>query len=216
MAFPFMKKETLAAGKGFPPTERVRELSSKGFSEIDIIDVLRREGFSPEEIDKALTETTKNEVSATRPSLPKMETEERLPTLDDILPPAEKEMPVLPESSLPEGYYQSQPYQTEEFIDYVVQERVRELNEKFIEFSVRTEELDKRIASINERVEEIMRIRSTEQTQVITKIDSFKDSVTEIDMRIGSLEKAFKETLPALIESVRALSDIVQRFKREA
>jgi hypothetical protein len=40
--------------------------------------------------------------------------------------------------------------------------------------------------------------------------------MNEVNMRMASLEKAFKETLPALIESVRSLSDLVQRLKREA
>jgi hypothetical protein len=35
-----------------------------------------------------------------------------------------------------------------------------------------------------------------------------------METRIAGLEKAFKDALPALIESVRALSDVVQRMKK--
>lgn len=214
MPLPFLTKKA-PEGKGILPVERVRELASKGFSEIDIIDILRREGYSPEEIDKALTQATKAEVTAARPTQPAAETEPKLPTLEEIAPPEPRGMPEVPETSLPEEYYQ-QTYPVEEYIDYIVQTRMQELNEKFIEFSTKTNELEKRIENLNERIEEFVRMRNVEQTQLLSRIDAFKDTVVEVDTRIGGLEKAFKETLPALIESVRALSDLVQRLKREA
>jgi hypothetical protein len=40
-----------------------------------------------------------------------------------------------------------------------------------------------------------------------------KDLIEEMNVRLESLEKAFKETLPALIESIRALSELTQRLK---
>jgi hypothetical protein len=42
-----------------------------------------------------------------------------------------------------------------------------------------------------------------------------KDTMVEMTGRLSSLEKAFKDALPALIESVRSLTDLVQRVKRE-
>jgi len=38
----------------------------------------------------------------------------------------------------------------------------------------------------------------------------------DVDNRLTGLERAFKDTLPPLIESVRSLSDLVERLKREA
>ena len=45
----FLKKKTsdVIPSKGFTPTDRVKELAGRGFSEPEMIDVLRREGFSP-------------------------------------------------------------------------------------------------------------------------------------------------------------------------
>ncbi len=66
MKLPFFgesKKAEESAGRGYVPTDRVRELTGRGFSELDTIDVLRREGFSPDEIDKALTQTLKEGVT---------------------------------------------------------------------------------------------------------------------------------------------------------
>ena len=43
----------------------VKELSDKGFSEPEMIDVLRKEGFSAEEIDRGLTQALELKVSGT-------------------------------------------------------------------------------------------------------------------------------------------------------
>jgi predicted transcriptional regulator len=93
---------------------------------------------------------------------------------------------------------------------------MNQINQRINGFSVRQKELEKRIIEMNERLKDTLNVRSGEQQQIITKIDSFSETVSDVNMRTANLEKAFKETLPALIESVRALSDLVVRIKREA
>jgi hypothetical protein len=283
-------------GRGYIPADRVRDLMGRGFSEIDTIDVLRREGFSPDEIDKGLTNAIKQGMNGSsngaypeeyanynagqqqqqQPQMPQMEMTGgasdafqkyqesvsgggpqqfsqpvqqapqmqqqqtpsfpprndnsssgsnsgsgsgsgagglHLPTMDD-LQPSKAEMPVVPESPLPDEYYQG--YQTEEYIDFVVQERTKELMEKMREIAGHNKELDGNVKLMTDRVGELSKTRFEQQQQVSSSIDELTESVKEVNMRIAGLEKAFKETLPALIESVRALSDLAQRFRREA
>lgn len=218
MALPFLKNP-LSKGKGSIPVERVRDLTGRGFSEVEVIDVLRKEGYSPEEIDNALTQTLK--FAATNPSQQETPEHQRgesaLPTLEDITPKQQQQAPQIPETSLPQEYYQNfqQNYPTEEYVDYVVQARMGEITQKITEFSVKAQEIERRIQEVSDRISEIMSLRNAEQTQILSKIEIFKEGVGDIETRIGGLEKAFKETLPSLIESVRALTDLVQRLKRE-
>ena len=219
MALPFLKNP-LAKGKGTIPVERVRDLTDRGFSEVEVIDVLRKEGYSPEEIDNALTQSLKFAASA--PTQPRQQpteyprSEPALPTLEEIIP-RQSQTQQLPETSLPQEYYQGyqQNYPTEEYVDYVVQARMGEINQKVTEFSVKAQEIERRIQEVSDRINEIMSLRNAEQTQILSKIETFKEGVDDIETRIGGLEKAFKETLPSLIESVRGLTDLVQRLKRE-
>src|SRR3972149_3615109 len=103
MAIPFFKKKTPVSGKGMVPTDRAKELTSKGFSEIEVIDILRKEGYSAEEIDKALTQAVKFGVTAEAPSQTAQSSSEKLPTLEEIAPtPLKAEMPEMPETSLPQ------------------------------------------------------------------------------------------------------------------
>ncbi len=227
MALPFLQHKQKAS-----PTDRVKELSGRGFAEAEMIDILRKEGYNPNDIDSALTSAMTSKVSEPAPSSYTQYTQQppapinapwenaqpqrnsALPTLEEITEKRPSALPQIPETSVPAEYYQ-QSYMTEEYVDYVIQARMGEFNQKIAEFSGRTQELAKRIEEVSDRINEIMSLRNAEQTQILSKIDTFKDSVGGIDTRIGSLERAFKETLPALIESVRALTDLVHRFKRE-
>jgi len=200
-----------SVGKGYVPIERIKDLASKGFSEPDMIDVLRKEGFSADEIDKALTEALKAGISGVTP--PAAQPAPALPTLEQLQP--QQQMPQIPETSLPGQYYQQQ-YAPEEYVEYLVKERTAEIDEKISEFMVRYEELEKRMAEVHEQINSMAKTRSSSEELILSKIESFKDVVSDVDTRLNSLEKAFKEMLPALIEAVRTLSDLVQRTKKEA
>lgn len=211
----FLKKKEpeVMLGKGFVPVDRVKEMSSRGFSEPEIIDVLRKEGFSAEEIDRALTQALSTTI--TGEAKPMVKEEPKLPKFEEIIKEASSpQAPVAPETSLPPEYYA--PYPTEEYVDYIVQTRLSEVNEKISEFSLKYSELEKRIMQINEQLTELLKTRTSEQQALLNRIDSFKENIEDLNVRFAGLERAFKETLPALIESVRALSDLVQRLKKEA
>ena len=49
-------------GKGIIPIDKVKESLSKGLSKIEVIDKLRKDKFSADEIDKAMLEGTKSAV----------------------------------------------------------------------------------------------------------------------------------------------------------
>ena len=224
VALPFLKKKEQPPAKTFVPIERVKELASRGFPEPEMFDVLRKEGYTPEAIDNALTASLKMNIS--EPSVAPAEYEqpqpapqpqhkaEQLPTLEELVP-QRQDMPQMPEQSLNQEYY-TQQYPAEDYIDYVVQARVSEVNERLNEFSIRHQEMEKRIGVISDQLTQMMNTRSSEQQQILTRIDGLGETANDVDIKVGSLEKIFRETLPALIESVRALSDLVQRLKREA
>jgi hypothetical protein len=206
------KEESMPLGKGFIPADRVRELSGKGFSEPEIIDVLRKEGFSAEEIDRALTQALKISVTGGPEDT-------GLPTLEDINPqPFETPQPTMPQMpERPLEYSQAYPeYGTEELVESIVHESMGEVDDKFQEFRMKQADLERRMTDLHHQMNIISKGRSQADQAIINKLDSFKDLMTDIDARVSSLDKAFRETLPALIESVRSLSDLVQRFKREA
>jgi len=227
----FKKKEPESitlSGRGIVPLDRVRDLASRGFSEPDMIDTLRKEGYSPDEIDKALTDALKMGVSGVAP--PQIASSQAaLPQLEQFQPTVAA-LPQMPETSLPsapQDYFQQQwpqpaqaqqqqPYATEEYIEYLVKDRMSEIDEKVQEFTIRYQELEKRLQGAYDQLTALTQTRTSEQQQILNKLESWKDVLQDVDVRLTGLEKAFKDTLPPLIESVRSLSDLVERFKKEA
>jgi hypothetical protein len=212
MDFPFMQEkpvESVLMGKGYIPVDRIKQLAQKGFSEQDMIDVLRKEGFSPDEIDKGLTEALKEGVGGIVPPTE----HSALPTMEELQP--KMAAPVVPEAPLPEQYYATQQYPTEEYVEYLVKERTSGLDQKLGEFTIRYSELEKRLVEMSERLNAMASEKGSGEQLIISKIDSMKDSLVDMESKVSAFEKAFKDTLPALIESVRALSNLAQKTRRE-
>lgn len=217
-------EEVMRSGKGHIPTERVGSLSDKGFSEPEIIDVLRKEGYSAEEIDRSLTQALRigvtgesEEPTERLPTLRELRTQEAPLESSPVFPEFRETKPIKPEMPEPSmQYYPTAEYDTEELIESIVQERMGELDEKLVEFKTKYSDLERKILDIHHRLTVVSKGRTETEQTIISKIDSFKDTIDDTNGRLSSLEKAFKEALPALIESVRSLIELVQRFKKQA
>src|SRR3989344_2548181 len=92
MALPFLKNP-LSRGKGTIPVERVRDLTGRGFSEVEVIDILRKEGYSAEEIDNALTQSLRFAATARPPEPQPPQPTEYYPRNEPVLPTLEEIMP---------------------------------------------------------------------------------------------------------------------------
>lgn len=216
------------------PVERIKDLAARGFTEPEIIDMLRREGYSADVIDRALTEALKLktmgdfEAQAERPAESQMQqiqprqAEQRpssiMPPPPNLPAPVETppmQIPQVPETSLPQEY-DTEEYSAEEYIDYVVKEKTEEINERISSFMVKYKELEGKISNLHDKLSEMGKAQTSGEQIIISKLDSYKELINDVDIRLASLEKTFKDTLPALIESVRALTDLVQRVKRQS
>ena len=204
----FGEKKT---GGGRVPIERIKEMAARGFTEPEMIDILRNEGFNAEQIDKALTLamrlgiTQKGEGKAGTMGLPTYEeflqrvkregqTREREERPEP--PPQPRETYREPAQSPKENY--SRTYPTEDYIRNLVQERVGDV--------------DRRISEIHGQIRDLSS-RLEAQQQIFLKIDDVKQDVKELAMKLKSLEKAFKDTLPSIVQSVKVIGDLVHKLK---
>ncbi len=170
-------------GRGFTPTDRVKELSDKGFSEPEIIDVLRKEGFGADEIDRALTQVLKLGVTGAPEPV-------QLPTMEDIQkqqPPAPT-IPQIPERSI--QYPES--YGTEELIESVVHERMGEVGQKFTELMTKQAELERYISNLHHQLSILSKGRSETEQSILAKLDSFKDSLDDMNGKNVESRKSFQ------------------------
>ena len=206
-------EEVKRTGKGHVPSDRVKDLSAKGFSEPEIIDVLRKEGFSAGEIDRALTQALKIGVTGAGET-------ESLPTLKELQTPMtlgepdEPFQPQMPETSM--QYQSTGEYGAEELIESIVEERMGGLDERLVEFKAKYAALERGLSDLHHQLSIITKGRSEAEQTIVAKTEALKESMDDMNGRLSSLEKAFKEALPALIESVRSLTELIQRLKKEA
>src|SRR5437867_2915280 len=189
-----------AKGSHGIPIDRVREMAARGFTEPEMIDILRNEGYSAEQIDRALTLALRAGVTEPRYGerrIPKPEdSESRVPTYGEILersqPPPSRKPP--PPAERPREYY-PQNYQSQDY-----------------------SEMNKRINETNEQIRELAE-RFQGQQQIILKMDELKGQVNSttknLEKRVEKLEKAFKDTLPAVVQTVRTISDLVHKMKTD-
>lgn len=128
--------------------------------------------------------------------------------------PATEWEPAVPEMAEIPVALSSTPTATEieEVVEAVVEEKWKQL-----EF--RIDAIEKRFDSVNERLHDIdLQMRTIKESGTAAsggiegKLDQYNENLDQIDARIGSIEKAFKETLPSMIESVRAVNESLQKF----
>jgi DNA-binding transcriptional MerR regulator len=209
MAFQLFKKQQRA-----PPVERVKELSSHGFSEPEIIDVLRKEGYNPQEIDLALTQALKEKLQAPSKEIKeeKEKEEAKLPTFEEVAKKVQTQQPA--ETTVQYIQPQVQQYSWEDYfnyIDYLIHSRISEISKELEKINLKNQNLEKRIEEVNQNVRQTIVAKEESYHQILRKMEEINSSLNELSQRVNALEEILKEILPALIESVRSLSKLIQQ-----
>lgn len=272
--FPFGKKRKKPVEEGIPepmpgpsrprgiPTAEVQALSSRGVAEPDIINTLRREGYSISDIDQAMKEALRGRVASEEPPKYGPPAGPREPFEPEPLPPPEppppgpsrrpiRDEPAIPPSPLgeftgvPRGEdFLDKPPVTprgpefpeelpmppaerrrktrgfdrrdiEELIEVVVEERLRGLGERFDSIQSQFREMDSKINAISEETNRIKSTKGGEVKGIGEKIDSYKQDIGELNGRMESLERALKDSLAPMLESLRSLSETVKMLRKK-
>jgi prefoldin subunit 5 len=84
------------------------------------------------------------------------------------------------------------------------------MNKELEKINLKYQTLEKRIEEINQSMKQATLTKEEAYNQILRRIEGINSSLNELSQRINALEEIFKEILPALIESVRSLSKLVQ------
>lgn len=189
----FRKKETREV-----PINEVQQLSSEGASDKDIIKKLKSEGYSYDTIEKGMLQAVKEGVN----QQPAEETFQEEPQMQQEvfqedptdLGVAEAEETVSPEIIV------------EELVEGVVEEKWQKLES-------RLEGMENEISKV------YARLKQAEQRTAVAplkdeRIDDYTERLEDLEARIGGLEKAFKQFLPALTRNIESLSGMIHEMKQ--
>jgi len=236
MVFFGKKKEEIKVGKGFVPIQRVKEMVEKGFSEIEIIDTLRKEGFSAEEIDKAFTEVYKDIVARQTPQNTQVQpVQQPVHQIQNISLPQTQQIPTQNQNI--QQIFQTQQIQPVqqveikkeikeeklpsyedivslgEYIEAFIRERMEEHNKRLMEITLKFKEIESKISELDSKIGEVEKMRKDEMDRIFGEIRNVKNLINDVIVKVEVLTNTVKELLPSLLESVRLLSEIVQRQK---
>lgn len=179
------------------PINEIQELSSKGASDKEIIKKLKSEGYSYDTIEKSMLQAVKAGVDQ-----PEDTATQEQPTAE-----AFQEEQEMPEMNLAEAEETVSPeIIVEELVEGVVEEK--------------WQKVESRIESMEGEISKIYaRLKQAEQRNVIApvrdeRIDEYSERLEDLEARIGGLEKAFKQFLPALTRNIESLAGMIHEMKQ--
>lgn len=216
------------------PSDEVSRLASRGATEDEIIDRLKDEGYSNTQINRALNQVLKFKVSGTGGEARQARTGgrgggEEQEEQEFIAPPpdevSDRDTAQRPQYD-PFAEFEQQPeapvwemtgeeeIELEELIEEIIDEKWEDVRSKLKDFENKRDEFTEKIDAVQERIDSLEEKHEEEKEKLEGKVDKTYDHIENIETRIGSVEKAFKEFLPSLTENVRSLSGIVDQLRQ--
>lgn len=226
----FGSKKEKKEGRGEIPTEKVKNFLNRGFSEIEIIDILRKEGYSPEEIDKALMQASieikssqlfqSSQFQISQPqsqpqSPPQLPQPPQQSPLQTQIVETKQAQPTSIQNEIKESFEESQIdyISLQEYIDYLLRSKTQEINKRLMEINLKFKELEERVLGLKEEIESVSKGTKEDLNKILNEIRLNRDNINDLSIKVETLNKTLKELLPSLIESVRLLSEIIQKLK---
>jgi len=223
---------------GMPiPIDRIREMSSMGMSDKDIIKKLKKEGYSYEDIERAMLEAVKEGVGE-RPTGPAstMNRYAQAPVqreavdeyrggssaLEDMygseapetVPESAASIPELLNETTEDLDLPGSDVIVEELVEGVVEEKWQRLTEKLDRFEEKFDNIDKITKRLESRADTEQRDFPTKE--IDNKMSDISARLEDLEARVGGLEKAFRQFLPSLTRNIESLSSIIHEMKERA
>ncbi|MEM5815076.1 MAG: hypothetical protein QXD89_01130 [Candidatus Aenigmatarchaeota archaeon] len=195
-----------------PPINRVRELSSKGFSETEIIDILRKEGYSPAEIDLALSQVLKESIEKSLPKEEKQQIAQQ--PQSEIVKKLEEAAQSAPLQTSSEEY-QINWDEYFDYIDYLIQNRINEVSNQIKIMEERYQNLQRKIEEIVGEIKN-QKIKEEEiKNEISRNFSNLEKTIRDLSIKIESMEEILREVLPTLIDSVRTLNSLLNSIAKK-
>jgi len=241
--FGFLRGKKKEVKKIYIPVDLVLSYASQGLSESEIISRLQSQGFEPEHIDKALRIALREKVTAGIP--PAMEVPPAAPLPPEagpvpmgevtrhppmgypperFIPPTEPRPVSLEAAAGAPFTFEKKPTEEaapleeitiEEIVEGIVAERWKEFEERLNSFEEKDMKLQNQIEDLRKRITGFEGSLKEREVGLTSKLEEFGGSMENIEGRIGSIEKVFKEVLPELSTNIKVMSDLVEKIKEK-
>jgi len=103
----------------------------------------------------------------------------------------------------------------EEVVEGIVSDKWSEFEERLGMFEKRDVQLQGQIEDLRKKVSLVEKSLQEREGTYVGKLDEFGDSMDNIEGRIGSIEKIFKEFIPGITQNIRTMSELVEKSKEK-
>lgn len=197
------------------PEDRVAYLVSQGLAEPEIIKVLKDEGYSFQEIDSGITNVLKSRVSNEPPASAYGFGEGAQP--EDLAPVFRPNPQEVVREEASQRSKAAVIEEMEEIIETLIEEKLSGVLDELDKTEKRFNEVNDKLRQINERIVSLENQEKNIDASQAEKISAVGQKEEDMEPRIASLEKAFKDIVPNLVESIREMREAVAAIRhREA
>jgi DNA-binding transcriptional MerR regulator len=103
----------------------------------------------------------------------------------------------------------------EELAEVIVDEKLRDTKDRFKSVDAQFQQFSRKLESISDELNRIRMEKSGEVKGIESKIDSYSRNMDEMNGKMESMEKALRDSLSPMLESLRSLSELVKSMKEK-
>ena len=217
------------------PVNRVIQLRAQGLTNAQIIDMLQREGYNPNQIFDAMNQADikgeikgapePQEMKIKNPIDPSQAQPQMIPqnTIQQPIPAQQTlQQPIQQNTAQPDYYPYSENValdaeteKIEEIAEAIIDEKWNEIIEsvnKVIDWKNRTEA---RIVKLEQQISDLKKSFAELQKGILDKVSEYDQHILDVGTELKAMETVFKKVLPTFTQNVNQLSDIVKKLKEK-
>ncbi len=101
----------------------------------------------------------------------------------------------------------------EEMVEAIVEEKWQQLRVDLDDIHSNFQDFNKRLSSIEETLRSVKDEKKSEIGEIDDKIESYKQSMSEMSSRVGAMEGAIKSTMTPMMQTLRGLTSTLRDMK---
>jgi DNA-binding transcriptional MerR regulator len=190
--------------------DKVTELQSQGLQDEDINKQLRDEGFSPQEINDALSQARVKEAVSAPQGMEQSISEQEM---QEYSPQAGQEY-AQGDQQYGQDQYQPQQLDTDtisEIAEQVVQEKFSEFNKKTGDIVNFKNEVRAQLQDIDERIKRIESALDNIQKAIIGKIGEYGENIAYVHKDLENIHETVSKLMNPLIDNYRELKKLSEK-----
>jgi prefoldin subunit 5 len=130
--------------------------------------------------------------------------------IEEEMPP----LPQLPRRGAPPQRPSISRTEIEEIVEGVVEEHWREMKRELDQVSAKVNSMAAKVSGLESTMGQLKGVKPTEVEEIKAGIETYRESMSELSERMEAMERAVKDSLTPMMQSLRSLSETIKVIKK--